>query len=58
MIRPVLEKPDPRPDVDRVAFDGSISGRDKVRRMDGGTGAIVSCFFLYMRLLVIVSKWK
>lgn len=47
VIRPVLEKPDPRPDVDRVAFDGSRLGRDSARRMDWGTGDIVSFVFFY-----------
>ena len=41
-MRPVLEKPDPRPEVDRVAFEGARSrGRDRARRMDGGTGDII-----------------
>lgn len=56
-IRPVLEKPDPRPEVDRVAFEGLISsGRDRARRMDWGTGAIVFLLLSIDCFLVIVSN--
>lgn len=56
VMRFVLEKPDPRPEVDRVAFEGLISrGRDRARRTDGGTGAIIFCSFIYEMFLVRVE---
>lgn len=39
-IAPVLVKPDPRPEVERVTFDGSDE-RDSALRMAGGTGDMV-----------------
>lgn len=38
-MAPVLVKPEPRPDVDRLALEGS--GRERARRREGGTGAMV-----------------
>ena len=38
-MAPVLVKPEPRPDVDRLALEGS--GRERARRREGGTVAMV-----------------
>lgn len=39
-IAPVLVKPEPRPEVERLALEGS--GRERARRSVAGTGAISS----------------
>lgn len=39
-MRPVLAKPEPRPDVERLDLDAS-RGRERARRIAGGTGDIL-----------------
>lgn len=53
-MAPVLVKPEPRPEVERLALEGSE--RDRARRIDAGTGAIVDVLSLLYTIDLVLNR--